>query len=331
MSERAIITSDIHVHTYKQFNEDGRRLKNGIDYINYLFRLADANDIDLILIPGDLTNNMNIIATKVVKALIKCFRENFEKYHHMKVVAISGNHDFADKNLINSPAESAMQAFAEAFPLHFILLDAPDSEYRTIAGHRIVGIPYYEYTEHFVEALKVKQGIFYNSIIPGFTYLMIHQYVATGLPIDQIAPDDPVFDNYDMIFCGHYHDGSVITDRFVNIGSPMHRDAGDVGKNKGLWIIDLDEPKSSLGFKDLTDRYPQYIHKPVGEPLNEWEQQQYVIWVPNQTTENKSEVELSEKFRSDNSQSNLLQNYCQETLPVEDVVEKMAYILKLVV
>ena len=59
----------------------------------------------------------------------------------------------------------------------------------------------------------------------------------------------------------------------------MHRDLGDLGKRKGFWILDLDDP-NTISFKDITDKFPQFIRKEEGSELTEWEQQQYVVWSP---------------------------------------------------
>src|SRR5665647_2501733 len=120
--EKALIFSDLHVHNYKNFNEDGRRLKNGIAFLDYIFKLANANGIKLILMPGDLFNNMQIMATKAVNAVAVCLKTNFYLYPDIELIAVSGNHDMAEVNLIDKPAESALEYLQAIFP-QFCLFD----------------------------------------------------------------------------------------------------------------------------------------------------------------------------------------------------------------
>lgn len=324
--EKALIFSDIHIHFYKQFNENGRRMQSGIAFINYLFKLADANGISYILFAGDLHNNMQIIATKVVKALAACFQANFTAYPNIKFICISGNHDFADKNLIDAPGDSAMDYLAAVFE-NFILLQHY-SQYHTLRGNVITGVPYYNYPEHFRKALELAGNV---ACSPGSNvFLLMHQSVASGLPIDDdIMCTDTLFNPFTMVFNGHIHTNKQVADFFINVGSPMHRDAGDVGQRRGFWIVDLDEPLETISFMDITDKYPQFIHKFVGEELSEWEQQQYVIWVQNPKMENSKDQEITEKFNTSLAPKAILENYCREVLSKDEFKEKLAYGLTL--
>lgn len=331
MSELAIVTSDIHIHQYKAFNEGGRRLRNGIAYLDYLFELAHTNKIKYILMPGDLFNNMQIIATSVVNEVSICLKNNFDSYPEIKIIAISGNHDYGTKNLIDAPGDSALRHLEAIFPDNFVLLDYPDNELVFMTNNKNViwGIPYYEYPEHFREVLQ-KTAEYLNLKKNYNVFLLMHQVVASGLPIeDHIEATDPLFDNFDFVFNGHIHDNQQVTDKFINVGSPMHRDASDIGKKKGFWIVDLDDPVNTISFKDITDRYPQFIHKNAGEELTEWEKQQYIILVPVSTPEESSDNSRNEKFQNTLTPQKLMENYCNEILPKEEVKDKLAYGLTL--
>ena len=279
---------------------------------------------------------MQIISTQVVNASIACFNRNFKRYPEIKLIAISGNHDDSNKNLIDSPAVSALEHLAEIFPDNFILLDEFKSHFATDGGNIIVGLPYFEYPEHFRSALdnldawldekepETKNTL--QELLGGRLILLMHQTVASGLPIeDDIEATDPLFDNFDFIFNGHIHDGSQVTDKFINVGSPMARDAGDIGKKKGFWIVDLDDPVNTISFKDITDKYPQFLYKTVGEPLTEWEKQQYVIFQPAVTAENTSDNLRNEKFNTNLAPAKILENYCSEILPKDEIKDKLAY------
>ena len=316
---KALITSDIHVHKYKQFNHNNRRLKYGIKYLEQIFDYANENDIPLILIAGDLFNNMSIINTEVVAVVTESFASNFKRYPDIDVVAISGNHDYAGKNLIHAPATSAMEFLAAAFE-NFHLIDR--GEYIR-DGIRITGVPYFDYPEHLREDLS---EIVLNP--EQKNYLMMHQVVGMDNPMikEDIDPNDPLFDGFDMVFNGHIHDGGSVTKKFINIGSPMHRTASDAETKKGFWTIDLTHP-STLEFQDITDHYPQFIHKEIGAELSEWEQRQYVIFNAPLQSENPDEQRVNDSFNLTLSQAQLIENFCKETVPAEK--DKLEYGLQL--
>lgn len=319
--EKALIFSDLHVHNYKQFNEDGRRLKNGIAFLDYIFKLAKANGIKIILMPGDLFNNMQIMATKAVNAVAACLKMNFDQYPDVTLIAISGNHDDAEKNLLDNPSESALDYLDYVFP-NFILLDHHPHTFHTDGGTTIRGLRYYEHSEHFRTALE-EAGKEKNK---KNTILMMHQIVGSGLPIeDDIEPTDPLFDSFSLVLNGHIHNCEQLTDKFINVGSPMHRDAGDIGKQKGFWIVDLDDPIETISFKDITSKYPNFVHKTQGEELTEEDKNNYVIWIPASIADSVKDQKLAEKFSTNLAPAEILKNYCAEVLPKEELKDKLNY------
>jgi DNA repair exonuclease SbcCD nuclease subunit len=324
--EKAIIFSDLHVHNYKQFNENGRRLKNGIAFLDYVFKLADANGIKIILMPGDLFDKMQIMATKAVNAVAVCLKTNFDKYPDINFIAISGNHDMAEVNLIDKPAESALEYLSAIFP-QFWLFDGNGN--MCSGNYQIIGVPYFEHKEHFRQALE--RAISY--LEPGYKnhILLMHQTVGSGLPIeDTIEPTDPLFDNFSLILNGHIHESQQLTDKFINVGSPMARDRGDIGKAKGFWIVDLDNPVETIAFKDISTKYPQFVEKYIGEELTDWEKEQYVIYIPAPIADSVKDAKLAEKFSTNLAPAAILENYCREVLPENEVEEKLKYGLTLV-
>jgi DNA repair exonuclease SbcCD nuclease subunit len=325
MSELAIITSDIHIHSYKAFNEGGRRLKNGIAYLEYIFKLADTNKIKYILLPGDIFDKMHIMATSVVNAVTACLKENFEKYPNIIIISVSGNHDQSSRSLYNEPCESALDYLNTIFD-NFKLLGNTVNSYLTEAGNSVVGIRYYEHSEHFRKVLE-ELG---KNRMPGKVHLLTHQTIGSGLPIeDTIESIDPLFDPFDFIYNAHIHTAEQLTDKMINIGNPQARDAGDIGKAKGFWIVDLDDPINTIGFKDISDKYPKFVHKTTGEELTEEDKNNYVIWQPAQIADNVKDQKLAEKFSTNLAPTVIMENYCREVLPENELKDKLQYGLTL--
>jgi DNA repair exonuclease SbcCD nuclease subunit len=179
----------------------------------------------------------------------------------------------------------------------------------TLNGNIIEGINYFEYPEHFIKSLEETPGIIPTN---GNRFLLMHQIVASGLPIeDHIQSDDPLFNRFDMIFNGHIHKSQEISERFINVGSPLHRDASDIGQKKGIWILDLNDPVNTISFKDLTDMFPQYIHVEEGVELDEWQSKQYVIRTPKLTPATAEDKAVVENFKTDLAPAEIMKNYCE--------------------
>lgn len=303
---KALITSDIHAHKYKLFNQNNQRLNNIVDYLKFIFKYANDNDIDEIIIAGDLYNTMSIISTETVNKVIGVFANCFSKYPRIMVNAISGNHDYATKNLLDSPAQSGLQHLDDIFDC-FILLDdqgqIEDSSYNLIHF-----IPYFEYPEHFytkLQEIKTKEDV--------KNYLIMHQTAGMDNPMikQDVDVNDALITRFNLVFNGHIHKGGRITDNFINIGSPLHRDAGDIGKKSGFWILDTEE--ASADFIDISERYPQIIYKTVGEELTEWESKQYVILQYPIKADTPNEQAVNDNFNLTLRPEELLANFCDES------------------
>lgn len=321
MANLVIATTDIHVHKYQQFNQNNRRLANLIDYINYLFELARNNDIMYILFSGDLYNNMQNISTEVENAVVKCFAENF-RTSATHWIMISGNHDQATKNLIDAPAVSALEHLPEVFS-QIWLLDHKDEIAHIDEIADVHGLPYYEFPEHFKQALEELN----ENVIEGNhkNILLMHQQIGAGGSImpDILSPDDPLFKKFDFILNGHMHEFKEVRENFINVGSPLHRDAGDIGIDKGFLLMDLED--LSWNFMDISDRYPQYIHKTIGEEVTEEESKQYIVWVPDNISSNADESAVIEKFNTGLKPIELLTNFVEEIdPPLKDLGVKSA-------
>lgn len=324
----AIVFSDLHVHTYKQFNTNNQRLRYGIALLNYVFDLAEVNKIKYILFAGDLYNLMQIISTATVDAVIDCFDHYFiQRKLDAHFIAISGNHDFANKNLIDAPAVSALNHLNTIFKDNFHLID---NQCYTIEDRvKIFGIPYFEFPEHYIARLGETSS---RAKIVDKEYIKIlltHQTIASGLPIqDTINPDDDRFHIFDMVFNGHIHSGGQILPNFINVGSPMHRDAGDIGVRKGVWLLDLFSPRETAVFKDTTERFPQFIVKEAGSDINEWERKQYIMWAPK-IAQSERTTHIVENFNTSLSPEALMTNYCKAVLSKDELKRKLAIGLSL--
>lgn len=292
--------SDVQVHNYKKFDQKGSRLRNCLNVIEDIFKFNHKNKIKYTLFGGDLYDSQKNLPTEVVNETIATFKKMFEQYPEQVWLAISGNHDHATKNLIDKPAITALTHLSEVFRDKFLLID--NMRY-SIPGVDVIGIPYYEYKEHFKKRLEDSIECLGDKIRPEI--LMIHQtpkHSNPFIPYDT-DPEDPIYERFDYVLCGHIHKREDITENFSLIGSPLHRDLSDEGQEKGFLVFDTDNLKAGYKFIHLK-KYPVYKTSSNPNP----DDTDYVIPIIDIEEEEDQSFE-TKKFTVSNSHSDLVKNY----------------------
>lgn len=279
------VISDIHIHNYKKFDENGSRLFNCLRVIEDVFVYANTHSMKYILISGDLYDQQKSLPTVVVNATIHTFKLLFSKYPNIEVIAISGNHDQSSKNLIDDPAITALSHLDVLFD-RFHLID--NSSYiieKNAELIEILGIPYYSHKEHFLSKID-------NQPVRNKSYLMIHQtpkHSNPMIPHDFIGDEFP---NFDYVFCGHIHRHEQISNNVVLVGSPLHRDLGDEGQEKGFLVFDTD----NNSYERVILSYPKIKLSNDPDPFN------YTIPVldigTSEEVTEETDIELSDSMTS---------------------------------
>lgn len=295
---KTLVFSDLHVHDYKMFNADQTRAQKAADMIEYVFKLAEKNDIEQIWFTGDMGDQFANVSVIAMNAILMAFERCFREYPNIEFIAIPGNHDFATHSTFSIPGITVMDAF-ERGPngglfSNFILLH--NGIYSHEAGFSVIGIPYYEDPDNFWRALDDNMN---RVQYPDNMYLMMHQMIwpENSFIPDDVNWEDDRFEKFQWVLNGHVHHPSMWSN-FINVGSPLHRDASDVDGDKGLWLLDTAGDKLPA-FWDTTDKNPQYIRRPYGHKLEDWEKEQYVVWFhPEDTKKKKKKTFDSSKFNT---------------------------------
>ncbi|CAB4185388.1 SbcD DNA repair exonuclease [uncultured Caudovirales phage] len=313
MSHLIAVFSDPHIHDYKQFSSGNARLDNCLLAVSRLWELCHRNGIKTILFPGDWYDQMKVLPTLAVNRSVALLYELSQKYPEIVCLAISGNHDMATKNTPQTPAVTALQHLDQVCPT-FKLIDNRQfkiDKYDTL----VIGIPYYEYPQHFEQALNLAyiKAVEYKAQVASPVILMIHQtpkgIFNEAIPWDT-DPTDPLYEPFDLVLCGHIHDHQIVNDKFVVVGSPLHRDLGDVGKDKGYLIFDLHSLDE--GFQFVPTKFPQFKRHAMelGEALPQ--STDYLVPAYRDTRVTDVEVSSSSDFSADLSPEELITNYWQE-------------------
>lgn len=304
-----IVFSDYHLHDYRQFNTDGKRLKNCIKVLYDIAEFANKNNIKYILFGGDWYDQQKELPTKVVNASIAAIQELTVKYPDLIWIMISGNHDYATKNLWHSPAVTAL-THIEATSNNFHLID--NGVYQ-IGETSVVGIPYYEMVEDF--GLALDNAVEHTKDLKGKKVLMIHQTpkgIGNAMIKADTDPYDVRYDNFDYVYCGHIHKRQDLNDKFTVIGSPIHRDLGDVGESKGFLVINLDKPEKGYKFIELTG-YPHFVQIMEGEERSDIDEVgAYVVEKPNIAQISTAKSMNADRFNTGLTPKELLKNYWEE-------------------
>jgi len=280
---KSIWFTDLHIHNYKRFDVNGSRLKNCLSVLDDVFEAAEEMDALEIFHAGDLFDQQKHLPTVVINETVKKFTELFLKYPDILFISISGNHDFATKNLYNQQGVSAQEFLATIFQ-NFVLLD---NDFIDTGSKKVHGVPYYEYAQDFYKAIEGVEA----------DILMIHN-TPEGITNKNIHTDfDPkVLDRFPRVMCGHIHDRQVIRKGFTILGTPLHRDLGDVGQQKGIYVYDSEEDK--LQFCPL--EYPEFGYDNESE-----------FYVEEVFIEETDEVDTT-KFSTQNSPLELMTNFIEQ-------------------
>jgi DNA repair exonuclease SbcCD nuclease subunit len=322
--KKIIAFSDLHIHNYKKNDDNGSRLENCLRVLDIVFEAATDG---VILFAGDLYDSQQRIPTVVVNATVARFKQLFDKYPETTFYAISGNHDHATQNFFNNKAVSALEHLDKLFD-RFVLLD---NETVTIDDITIGGIPYYQDKAEFDKANEAMQQKFVSQL--NIRILMIHQTPSglgnPNIPYD-LTPQEVKYAS--LVLCGHIHSRQQITEEFLVVGSPIHRDMGDVGTDKGYYIITPNENKLLAGFVglntkfiSLNGKFPTFSYElpetdDLGLPTP--------LHFPMPTVEEYGQ-ERTSKFSLSQGAENIISNYCEMKGADKSILEKGLQIISL--
>lgn len=301
----AIIFSDLHIHKWKRYNEDNKRLKHDLSVIDYLGFLAKKYKVP-ILFEGDLFEDPKNLSNEVINYALSGYKK-FIEGRSVKFYAISGNHDMSQNNTFQKRSPSYLHAFDEMFKT-FNLMDFKSFE---CENFNLYGVPYLKGNKDFEEAINSFK------IIPNGkkNILNIHTDLPGALDTDGrevgTAYNIPqnlrkFFKKFDLVLSGHIHAPQVISKgKVFMIGSPKHQNISDMGCDMGYWILTED---FKMIFKKL-DQFPKF--KPLGWNDELPDDFNYYVRIPE---EDGMSVEVSKKeFSNQLDRVTLAKRYCKTT------------------
>lgn len=303
--------SDLHLDEYKGTSKvPGQRLEDCLRVLDDAFTLAAKTQSKLITFGGDWNNMQQFIPIVVQNKTMERLQKLFDKYPAVRILAIKGNHDFATKNLIDQPAEASIEGLTYAFS-RFNILD--NSGIQVPGGGAIYGIPYYEFPEHYDKMLD--KAVEWAKDAQGPVTLLIHQtpnVIGNAHLKADTDVNDPRYDHFDLILCGHIHIVQHITPKFVLTGNPLQKDLSDAGLEKGLWVFEATDPQRSLKFVSRKGRYAEFKTRRESEPADPADENNIVTVLPDDAKIVLDERAAASSFGKGVDNQTMLRNYWEQ-------------------
>lgn len=254
----AIASADWHIHKFQAFDKDGSRLKWAIKAAEEIMLKALELKVPL-LFAGDLIHSPKNIETETNIEVQSLFR------YKTQVIAISGNHDFCQRN-----------GFDFVSPSH---LDAIQGANMTTLDHAMHGWDWGNFViwgiDYMNNDLDLKKAIEHirpstNNFKNKTKILMLHSDLpgaktpegfilkeAEHIPHDL----DKFFKNWDLVLCGHIHSPQKLGSKTYMLGCPIQQNEANIGRQYGYWKIFID---GTVKFVPM-DNYPKFIRLKEGE------------------------------------------------------------------
>jgi len=307
----AVAISDIHLHIWKQYNQENRRFWASYSALEMAVKKANDYKVPLI-IAGDLLNADNSCSNELFDLITKFILPLFEK-SIMGILCISGNHDMSQQNTGEHSSPSWVRSLSRICP-NLICLDNTYKDFILRDTQvRFHGLPYYTHNLGLMENLQKahanKEGdtniLLTHMDLPGLLDTDGREVGSfENLKKTEVAA---LFNDFDLVLNGHIH-LPQFSDRFntLTIGTPTQLRKSDSDANLGMWIIRADVSQKFIEFDEL----PKFKYFKRGtEPwVDEIDRDtNYWIEIPADqvTQENKSPIISME------SKSKLAKNYCK--------------------
>ena len=218
--------ADIHLSRYGQDKrEETTGLPERLNSIkNALYEVGDYcydNDIDKIVISGDLYHNKSIVYSIAQDIMI----DFFEQYEDLEFVILDGNHDLSGKG---QNVTSALRGLSKCDNVNWVT---------QFQSHEEVGlcIPYSHDVVNQVKTNRDRILISHFGLSEGV--------LNSGMSIISDISVRDLIGKYELVLLGHYHKPQeIIQDNFklYYVGSLIQLDWGEKNEDKRFIVVDTD-------------------------------------------------------------------------------------------
>lgn len=255
--------------------------ENTID-VNYkvfsqLIALCKAREIGVIAHLGDVFTARKG-QTEVVLNAWKSILDLIES-EGLRIIVIAGNHDKVDY--------TSTASYIDPYEKHPALDVITPHGQMFVEKENLMAhfLPYYD------EKLSYRERLAQIEINPDHTNLLFTHIAIDGVKANSGIKvtgelEQSLFDSFDTVFVGHYHDRQVFgkRDHIVYIGSAYQANFGE-NQDKGCAIINMDGSYEFVNFE-----FPKY--KTISFKAEDYDSQIYNKLIESDTTDSKVRVKI---------------------------------------
>ena len=192
----------------------------------------ESEGIDTIIFTGDLFDQRKRADIKIIQFVESLFENELKKF---KCIVIQGNHDTYYKDDLTVTSLSIIWSKPNVTAITKITS-------MEINGKKFLLVPWLTTAleDYFIENVPKVAGKF--DYLVGHFEMLGFPYEAGNISMNGISPHI-FYENFKNTISGHFHtctykeaDGNTIH----YVGTPFQMTFGDVGEDKGFWILDLD-------------------------------------------------------------------------------------------
>lgn len=236
MEKLAIVLTDTHL------KEKNIEINKSI--YSQAIKLAKENGLKCVYHGGDIFDSRKaqpLIIQKSFEDILDMFLEE-----NIELIAIPGNHDKSDY--------TSKHSFLDAFRHHpaFNLITEYDNH---VLSDKIdlCLIPFFDeklvYSDYLKLGIKTLTKNKKNILL---THIAINGVKNNDGSVVEHSLDSKMFNNFEKVICGHYHNNSLVNGNVYYIGSAFQHNYGE-DENKGFTFINKD---GSLEF--VRSEFPEY-------------------------------------------------------------------------
>jgi len=234
---KVLLFSDIHIHPHKK---DNNRLKDCLDVIPWIFKVAKENKIENILFGGDFFHDRQKIDIFTYHKTFEVINNEMSQGNY-NLYLLLGNHDlwYYEDTSISS-----------VFPLSLI------------KGVKVISKPcrieiensywdFLPFTVNPIESLKQMGTEGKPEYLLGHIAIndakMHRNHYSSDIVVEHdgelVSVDSNVFSKYKHVFLGHFHSEQKIGKNIEYIGSPLQLSFGESFEKKHIIIFDTKSNK----------------------------------------------------------------------------------------
>lgn len=246
---KVLLFSDLHIHCHKRKIE---RLEDCLKALNWVFDVAEQNNVEDILFGGDLFHDRQKIEIYTYQRTFEVLSERLNK-NKFNLYLLLGNHDlwYNENTSISS-----------VIPLSSLpgirIIGKP--ERLSISGANWDFIPFTHNPIETLEELKKKPGnpeysLGHIAIDGAILHGSQHSDVNIEHDGDMVSVSAGLFEHYKHTFLGHYHAEQRVNNKVEYIGSPLELSFGEAFQEKHLIILDTKNGEREYVKNDFSPKH----------------------------------------------------------------------------